>query len=327
MSLTNEQFEKIKRVYEQRRLENDYALRRRKDEIAEKIPGIKNLDEEMISLSMKNARVMVSEEDPARRAEALDELRKKIDAISGKKRALLSEHGYTEDYLDPSFHCSACRDTGFVNGEKCSCFKKLEVESLYDASQLEHILEENNFSRMSTRFYKGEELRAFEEAVRQCRSFIEAFPSGRNLMLFGPVGIGKSFLSGCVAKELLDRGFSILYFSAQQLFLSVSSVYYGKEKDELNSLYERLFSSDLLIIDDLGTEQVNEFTRSQLFTVLNERARRHRSVLTSTNFNLEELRQTYTDRLFSRLADNCDILHLTGKDIRLQKKIEASYGS
>ena len=109
------------------------------------------------------------------------------------------------------------------------------------------------------------------------------------------------------------------------MFQSISAHFYDKDKDELNSLYGRIYGSDLLIIDDLGTEMVNEFTRTQLFTILNERALRNNPVVISTNLDLDTIRRTYSDRIFSRLADNSFICHLTGRDIRIQKKIEREY--
>ncbi len=326
MALTNEEYEKIRKILEERRRDDDYKLAARKKEISGRIPAYTELDRRIADLSMDCSRAMIGSESEEQRRDLMDRLHAEVLTLRMEKKHLLEENGYPRDYLDGVWHCPKCRDTGFIDGEKCSCFKQLEIESLYDASHIRLILEQNNFSLLSYDYYKGEDLRFFQEAVRNCRAFIDGFRTEyRNLLLYGTVGTGKSFLSGCVAKELLDKGHSIIYFSAQQLFQSISAVYYEHDKSELNSLYARIYGSDLLIIDDLGTEMVNEFTRTQLFTVLNERALRRNPVIISTNLDLENIRRTYSDRLFSRLADNCRICRLSGKDIRLQKKLESEY--
>ncbi|MCR5250278.1 MAG: ATP-binding protein [Lachnospiraceae bacterium] len=326
MPLTNEEYAKIQHIYEERRRADEYALAERLKEIRERIPAYRETEESIIDASVSCSRSLIGISDEGKRAAKLKELHETLDGLSKQKAELLAQYGYPADYASLHWQCEKCRDSGFVNGEKCSCFKQLEIDLLYDHSNLRVILEQNNFSLLSYDYYTGEHLRHFEEAVRECRSFIEDFDSEyRNLLFYGTVGTGKSFLSACVAKELLDTGHSIIYFSAQQLFQTISGSYYDKDKSELNSLYGHLYESDLLIIDDLGTEMVNEFTRTQLFNIINERALREHSTVISTNLELQQIRELYSDRLFSRLADHCRICHMTGKDIRLQKKLEAEY--
>ncbi|MBP5609459.1 MAG: ATP-binding protein [Lachnospiraceae bacterium] len=326
MALTNQEYEKIKRIYDDRRLANDRLLSARRKEVFELIPAYAKLEEKTADISMECSRALIRIPSEADRKEYMDKLHSDILDLRMEKKKLLEANGFSRDYLDPLYTCPRCRDTGFIDGEKCSCFKQLELEPLYDGSQIKELLKRNNFSLLSYDYYKDEDLKRFEQAVKTCRCFVDDFGKDfRNLLFYGTVGTGKSFLSCCIAKELLDRGRSIIYFSAQQLFQSISSHYYDKEKDELNSLYERIYGSELLIIDDLGTEMVNEFTRTQLFTVLNERALRSNPVVVSTNLDLDTIRRTYSDRIFSRLADNSIICHLTGRDIRIQKKIEKEY--
>ena len=326
MALTNGEYEKIKRIYDERRLSNERALMERRADVYSRIPRYKALEDKIADISMECSRAMIRMPDAAQRKSYMDKLHSDILDLRMEKKKLLEAEGLPRDYLDPIYSCVKCRDTGFIDGEKCSCFKQLELEPLYDASRIKELLARNNFALLSYDYYKDEDLRRFGEAVKTCRQFIADFDKDcRNLIFYGTVGTGKSFLSCCVAKELLDSGRSIIYFSAQQLFQSISAHFYDKDKDELNSLYGRIYGSDLLIIDDLGTEMVNEFTRTQLFTILNERALRNNPVVISTNLDLDTIRRTYSDRIFSRLADNSFICHLTGRDIRIQKKIEREY--
>lgn len=324
MALTNEQFQKIRRIYEERRMNNDYHLMQRKEEIYNKIPSYRALDRQIADLSMACSRALIegaSDLDPAARLAAL---RSQILDLRLEKKKLLEENGYPRDYLEPIFVCSKCRDTGFIEGEKCSCFKQYEISYLYDSSNLHQILEQNNFSLLSRHFYTTQEsLEQFDKAVNGCHTFIDGFGKEyRNLIFYGTTGTGKSFLSGCVAKELLDRGIPIFYSSAVQLFQSLLNASYSNDRSDLTRLYDTLFTSELLIIDDLGSEHVTDYIRAQLFQIVNERALRQKPFLVSTNLDLEKLRETYSERVFSRLVDNSMIYHLTGPDIRLKKKIE-----
>ena len=123
-------------------------------------------------------------------------------------------------------------------------------------------------------------------------------------MIYGTVGTGKSFLTGCITKELIEKGCSVVYYSSIQLFQKISSYYYEKDKYPLNELYKLLFERDLLVIDDLGAELVNDFIRSQLFSILNERFLRQKSIVITSNLGYENLREKYQDRIFSRIYES-----------------------
>ena len=143
----------------------------------------------------------------------------------------------------------------------------------------------------------------------------------QNLLFYGTVGTGKSFLSNCIASALIEKGHSVIYFSAGDLFAKISEYAFRKNgRDSDSNPYEDIYNCDLLVLDDLGTELTNSFVVSQLFTCLNERHLRRKSTVISTNLPMEDLRDRYSDRIFSRIVSNYDICKLSGQDVRIYKK-------
>lgn len=146
--------------------------------------------------------------------------------------------------------------------------------------------------------------------------------SYQNLFFYGTVGTGKTFLSNCIAKECLDTGCSVLYFSAASLFELLSrNTFNYKAREDMDALCADLYGCDLLVIDDLGTETATALTLSHFFTCINERLLRQKSIIISTNLSLEDCRNRYQDRIFSRIASNFEFCKLTGPDIRMYKKV------
>lgn len=317
MALTNSQFNSILRGYEAAQNKNAQLHRERTEQVYAAIPEYEALEQEISRISVGCARRMLSGDE-----DALSQLHEQLARLRERKKSLLKEHHFPDDYLKPVYDCPDCKDTGYVNNEKCHCFKQQIITLLYEQSNLQELLRSENFSALSYDFYKDDDLIRFQNAVHTCRSFTAQFDTVyRNLFLYGTVGTGKSFLSCCVAKELLDSGHSVLYFSSVTLFESIAKNYFSyKTKEELYNTYEDLYNCDLMIIDDLGTELTNDFVATQLFTLLSERHIRKKSTVISTNLSLEELSERYSDRIFSRITSNYELCKLTGADIRMQKK-------
>lgn len=301
----------IAKEYEDLRLSNERLAADRQARIFKEIPACRDLHEQMISLSMEHA-LQSAYGKPVNEAE----YHAKMQDIRLQKENMLISAGYPADYLEPIYRCPVCRDKGYVNGEPCVCMKKRRIEALYEQSGIQDYLKTNNFSTLSTRYYEGEDLIRFKKAVACCHEMISHFDTRKDSLLFyGAVGCGKSFLSGCVAKELLDQGYSVLYFSGIVFF------------DELhqNSLYsgiQDLYNYDLVIIDDLGAEMTNSFVTTALFTFLNERVLRQKATIISTNLNLSEIRDRYSDRIASRIVQSFQLLRLSGPDIRIRKRLQ-----
>ena len=323
MALSNTQYESIMKGYEQIRERNRKLLADRQEEVYLAVPELEELNLSVGSISAAHARLLLSGEE-----EALDKLHTSLSEIASRRRSLLSEGGFPADYLEPLYDCPDCQDTGYVKRpdgfkEKCHCFRRQEIALLYEQSNIQDMISRENFSTLSYSYYQGEDLERFTRAVKICKDFVQNFIQDyQNLFFYGTVGTGKSFLSGCVAEQLLSQRHSVIYFSAASLFDTLAKyAFQSKEKEALSGFYQDLYNCELLIIDDLGTEVTNAFVTSQLFSCLNERNLRKHSTIISTNLSLEELRDRYSDRIFSRITSNYTLCKLTGPDIRLSRKI------
>lgn len=322
MALNSSQYDSIMREYEQIRDYNRTLEAARKQEVYHKLPRVEELDLLVGSASAAAARETLRGND-----NALTELRKKLSAIKAEKQALLKGSGFPADYMEPVYDCPDCRDTGYLSLEdgtrqKCNCFRIREDRILYNQSGIQQLMAKENFETLSFDYYQGEDLQFFQAAAKHSRQFVKTFKEDyHNILFYGTVGTGKSFLSGCIANELLKMNCSVLYFSASAFFEQLSRYTFGRdEKTALQSLYDSIYSCDLLIIDDLGTEVTNSFVSSSLFSCLNERHLGRKSTIISTNLSLSDLRDRYSDRVFSRITSNYDLCKLTGPDIRILKK-------
>ena len=322
MPLTNTQYESIIKEYEQAQNRNRYIMDERRELVYSRIPEYAELENSISSISVSRAKLMLNGDDTA-----LNSLKASLKAISAQKKALLTTSGFPEDYLEPVYTCADCRDTGYIintdgTREKCHCFHNREIALLYEQSNIREMISKENFSTLSYEYYQGDDLERFKKCVKICQNFVQNFEQDyHNLFFYGTVGTGKSFLSGCIAKELLQTGQSVLYFSSTGLFDTLARYSFdAKAKETLYNFCKDLYTCDLVIIDDLGTEVTNSFVTSQLFSLLNERHLRQKSIIISTNLSLEELRDRYSDRVFSRITSNYTICKLTGPDIRMYKK-------
>lgn len=326
MALLNSQYDRIMRHYDLIRNLHSRELADRTEEIRTKIPQIRELDDHVSTLAAQEARKQILGGKADLRS--FDEASEKASA---EKKALLAENGYPEDYLEMQYDCPICRDTGFVDGRKCVCFRREEIRLLYDQYELGDILKEENFAHFSFECYSdtivnektGKTPReTAHEAYAAARKFVSGIGKrGNNLLLYGNTGVGKTFLSHCIAKEVLERSYSALYFSSHDFFRIMADSEFSRHPED-ESYGQMITECDLLILDDLGTELTNTLVNAQLFRVVNERILRNLSTIISTNLGLNEFTDHYSERVFSRIASRYEIIRLTGEDIRLQKKFQ-----
>ena len=226
--------------------------------------------------------------------------------------------------MEMHYTCPDCKDTGYIDRKKCHCFRQKEIQLLYSSSRMEKVLQKENFSSLSYDVYDEEQQKAMPSIIRTCQNFADTFTrDGRSMLFYGSVGTGKTFLSNCIAGQLLDQGYSVVYFTSFQLFELLSGTI-GNSSEQFRKAYEPLLESDLLILDDMGTEVSNTFTVSKLFQILNERALSGRSTIISTNLSLQQFRDVYSERIFSRITSSFTLLKFAGSDIRIRRKLSGS---
>ena len=324
MKLNNSQYDAIMRMYDAKQSHARAVQNLCCEEINARLPEYDALRKESAEVSAEAARAAVMG-DMTKRARLAD----KLASINEEKQLLLAAAGYPEDYLDLHYECPACKDTGFIDGKKCSCFKQAAIDLLYNQSNIKKILLLENFSNFNYDWYSEDYvdpvsgISALENIInvtKDVNAFISDFPSGQNLLFYGDTGVGKTFLTHCIASELLGRGHSVLYLSAIDLFDLFSKYTFDNNSEaDYRDAFSQILDCELLIIDDLGTELTNSFTNSRLFYCINERILAGLSTIISTNLSLEELMNTYSERIFSRLTMSYGIYKIFGDDIRMKK--------
>ena len=317
MSLTKAQYNAIMNEYDRRQMERHRLIEKRKKEIYETIPEYRDIDNKIASESIKAGLAALSTNAPAD-TEALTDA---IEELTRKKALLLTGAGYSINYLNPPYVCPDCKDTGYIGNEVCHCFKQAMLDNTYQQSNASMLLKEENFDTLSHEYHTGEELTKFIEAEKASRNFVLNFETENTNILFkGTAGTGKSFLSNCIANELIKKGYSVIYSSSVSLFEKISSYTFSKDKSSLDNPLKDIYTCDLLVIDDLGSELTNQFVCSELFSIVNERHLRDKSTVISTNLDFSEISARYTERTFSRLYSYYDIYDLSGNDVRIYKK-------
>lgn len=334
-------YRRIKQEYENNRSKALFEVEKRKKEIYAKEPVLSDMDEKIQKTGIEITKSLIFIDDDIKRQNIIEELNDKIDKLKEEKNNLLKSFNLPEDYFKPKFLCKVCEDTGIIGtlegAKNCNCFRQKLIDYTYNQSQL-YNLEKENFSMFDENIFSDkvdESSFGSKKSPREnilfireiAEKFVEKFDSvdTKNLMFVGGTGLGKTFLSNCIAKEVLDRGKTVLYQTAGRLMDLIMTYRKDGESDKFDaSQYEELFNVDLLIIDDLGTENITEARRAESFNILNTRLLNSSSkgikTLISTNRELKELVDYYDQRIVSRILGNFEVCRFFGNDIRLERR-------
>ena len=315
----------------QRRQEREERQERQRREIYAQLPRVAEIDRELkgtiyqiIAASLREGR------DPA---PSIKVIRDRNLDLQAEKARLLTEHGWPADALDDRPACPKCGDTGWVGAAMCSCLKELCAQE--QIAELSRLLDlgEQSFDTFSLDLYSplpwpGEDMSPRENMefiLEVCANYARKFGKFyfRNLFLTGAPGLGKTFLSACIARTVSDQGFSVVYDTAVNVFARFEEQKFARDREEAGEARDdtrRYLGCDLLILDDLGSELTTPFVQSALYTLINSRLSADKRTVISSNLSMDQIRQRYTPQIASRLEGEYRVLPFYGEDIRLLRK-------
>lgn len=335
--MDNSLLKQVLHEYEEKRTRAILEADNRKKELLKVNPRLVEIDKELSTLSIQTSKAILVA-SPKEKNSLLSDLKKKTASLIKEKNAFIKNLSKENNYLNPHFECKMCKDTGYVQKEDslvmCSCLKQRIFDIAYNKSNMGN-LERENFSSFNLRIFSD---KADKEKYKsdlsprenisiireKAQNFINNFdnPEEKNLIFTGNTGVGKTFLTNCIANEALKLGKTVLYQTAPVMFDEINDAKFGRETARFD-LYENILNVDLLIIDDLGTEKITDTKITELFTIINTRLLNQNHKITktiiSTNLNVDELFKTYTTRIGSRLAGNYRFLRFFGDDLRFKK--------
>ena len=319
--------------YSQKKLNAEYSATIRKQELYEKYPKLEDINKKLTTLAINTTKSLINNNDKS----LLDDLNKQISALTDEKKQLLKNLNISEDYLSPHYECPICKDTGYVTNDDysttmCKCLKQKLYDIQYNKANISN-LDKQNFEHFNSLLYSDE---VNEEKYRTkispreninlikdiCLNFINNFdnPEQKNLLFTGNTGLGKTFLSSAIANEILKKGKNVLYQTAPVMLDSIIDYRFGKSN---SNILDSILNVDLLIIDDLGTECMNNLKFTELFNIINTRLlnqNKTTKTIISTNLSLKNLYSNYDERIVSRIVGNYDICYFFGEDIRFKTR-------
>ena len=319
MGYNREDYIRIKAEYTTKYIKAREKADARREELYGAIPEVRELDR-MLSrtgLEIMAAITQQSRETAEARVAALKE---RNDEILQTRARLLTSHGYAPDYSDVKYECEHCGDTGFVNTKMCECMRRALVLAGYESSGLGGLIHTQSFDNFSLEYYRnGGDYEMMKRSVAALRHFGETFSDDtyRSYLLVGGTGLGKTHLSTALAKTVIDRGFDVLYVTSVGMIGDFESKRFGNGEGARDT--SRYYDAQLLIIDDFGTEVVNQFTVSCMYDVINARINNRKSTIINTNLSHKEVEQKYGERIASRLFGEFNPIRFMGVDIRRQK--------
>ena len=320
--------------YDQKRNRAILDAESKKVKLYSEFPALEKIDNDINSVSIYAIKSILTQRDP----DASKKLQDELATLKEKKLKLLKKVGKSLEDISPHFECNNCQDTGYIKTSSgsvlCPCIKQRLYNIQYNNSNI-YDLQNQNFEKFRLDYYSdtpdlqkyGYDVSPRENITKIkniCNNFIENFdnPDESNLLFCGNSGLGKTFLSSCIANEIIQKGKTVLYQTAPIMLDNIIDYKFGKTD---NNILKTISTVDLLIIDDLGTETKNSLKLTELFNIINSRLLNQNSKITktiiSTNLSLQDLYRTYEERILSRIIGNYKACYFYGEDIRIKKRM------
>ncbi len=320
--------------YDQKRNRAILDAESKKVKLYSEFPALEKIDNDINSVSIYAIKSILTQRDP----DASKKLQDELATLKEKKLKLLKKVGKSLEDISPHFECNNCQDTGYIKTSSgsvlCPCIKQRLYNIQYNNSNI-YDLQNQNFEKFRLDYYSdtpdlqkyGSDVSPRENITKIkniCNNFIENFdnPDESNLLFCGNSGLGKTFLSSCIANEIIQKGKTVLYQTAPIMLDNIIDYKFGKTD---NNILKTISTVDLLIIDDLGTETKNNLKLTELFNIINSRLLNQNNKITktiiSTNLSLQDLYRTYEERILSRIIGNYKACYFYGEDIRIKKRM------
>ena len=339
--MANEILISLLKEYEKKKLREEIEADNRKETLYKKFPRLEKIDNEINNYAISTSKsILAKKQNISTSVESLSSLTDKINSLKKEKEEILIKNNIDASYLKPYYECSLCKDTGYIQKdnyktEMCSCLRQKLLDISFNKSNMSN-LDKENFSTFNENLFSDEvnpnkykfaisPRKNIENIKQKSWEFVQNFdnPDYKNLLFTGNTGLGKTFLSNCIANEVLKIGKTVLYQTAPVLLENIIDYKMSKQKSNMEDVNKSVLETDLLIIDDLGTETLNSMKLSELFTIINTRILNLNHKITktiiSTNLNINEIFNKYEERIGSRIAGYYDIYCFFGEDIRFKR--------
>lgn len=308
-------YQKVKELIEKRRESAIREAEARDAELRLESREIREIDAELTGTGLLLFKTACAGGD-------LAPIRERNTALMKKRGEVLLSLGYPEDYSEIKYTCPICCDTGYEGSKLCSCFREELIKENIRSSGIGNLIEKQSFDNFRLDIYKDEAIKKeMTHNLSEAKKYADEFSrDSKNLLLIGTTGTGKTHLTTAIARTVIEKGFEVIYDSAQNVVAAFEYDRFKSGYGQYEARGEKYLECELLILDDLGTEFSNQFTVSCLYNLLNTRINKGLPTVISTNLGAGELLSRYEDRIYSRIiGQDTVILRFLGKDNRLSR--------
>ena len=314
--MESEIFDKAQAIMTNRRMRAISENEKRISEINQKLPQIREINEVLYNTG-KELISIISEKNSTDVKQKIEQLKQYNLGAQDMSRKILAANGYPEDYLDIHYTCNICCDTGYNGSRFCSCFNRLCGKLSADELNKNAQLKLSSFDSFSLMYYQGEDYQTMKKILEYTHQYASTFtPDSGSILMFGRTGLGKTHLSLAIANTVLEKGYSVIYDSAINILRSIEKEHFSREHS--SDMIDLVMETELLILDDLGTEYETPFYNATIYNILNTRLNGGRPTIISTNLDFDGIKRRYDERVVSRIVSAYKCLEFQGEDVRLQ---------
>ena len=323
MPFNNEIYSEVAKLYEAARQRSEASFGKALAKVRNDAPEAVEITDKISALGMATVSKVLSGTDTE---QAVAEMRAEMESLLAKRGEILASAGLESDVFDQKYECGFCKDTGVTLDGICACRAEKIQQVLHKMSNVRmsgaHTFDDFDLSLFSKEIYPDLGVSPREnmtDTFLKAKEYAADLPGiGNSLLFYGDNGLGKTFVSDCIANEYLKRGKTVFYMSAPRMFTIFEEYKFGRNtSDEARRSIDAVFESQLLIIDDLGAEFKTQYVESILFEIVNSRLNENKKTIVSTNLRLKEFADKYTHRISSRILGMYEKIIFIGNDLRL----------